>query len=571
MSLVLGGVTYVVPGAYSIQEIINAGGNAIPVFNVGVIIGTGISGVPYLAGIGSPPPLTAPDFILPFSDSALAKQYFGDVGDSNIITAMNFAKKTGAGTVYAINVNPLTALTGGLVANAAPVTAFTLNTTLKQYGVKANDTSLTIATSIHTIIPPKNVTLLTANSGTGKTISVASSDVIDRLVVGATVYINSNGYVAPVAKIIESKDSVAKTITFTVALATTALIADYARIYQEDTDNQEVSSAALTTPALVEAFYAASEYANIVIAAGVTLMPVTLAKTSFQLLTAATKATSPAATASDWQAIADNFQRWNEEFAIVNKKYMRVLNIVTSDAANHVSFATLATSMRNISKPIAVIAGVALGDYLLATSNAANPITRAKALNTDAIQLAGFGLDGYAAYLSLAAEIFGIRISNAITHNQTNDLLVASTVEKAYYQEETALETLCVNGVMAIKMTQTGFKIAQGLTTYQDHAVTFNPDTKMTYLVTLRDLADFDLRLMLELLDQFAGADGVTREVLSSAVVNASETELNQLGYITAYQIQSITKDGNAWTIERSIALESPTDFIGLINTIIVN
>jgi len=570
MSLTLGGVVYNVPGAFAITEVINQGGSTIPIFNVGCIIGTGISGIPYLNGIGTPPALTADEFILPFSDTGAAKAYFGDEGDSNIVTALKYAKKTGAGSVYTINVNPLTAMSGGTIANVTPVTALTLNTTLKQYGVKANDTSLTIATSIHTIIPVKNVTLLTANSGTGKTFSVASADVIDRLNVGDTIYINTNTYAAPVSKVIESKDSVAKTITVTVAIAVTALIADYARIYQEDTDNQEVSEA-LTTPALVEAFYATSKYASVVVAAGVTVMPVTLAKTNFQNITSATKATSPAATASDWEAITENFQRWNEEFALVNKKYIRVLNLITSDAANHASFATLATTMRGVSKPIALIAGCALGDYLLATSDAASPITRAKALNSDAIQLAQVGLDGNAAYLSMSPEIFGIRISNAITHNQTNDLLVATTVEKAYYQEDAALDTLCVNGVMAIKMTPTGFKLAQGLTTYQDHATTFNTDTKMTYLVTLRDLADFDLRLMLELLDQFVGADGVTREILSSAIVQASETEQNQLQYITSYQIQSITRTGNAWTVERTITLPGVTDFIGLINTIIVD
>jgi hypothetical protein len=300
-------------------------------------------------------------------------------------------------------------------------------------------------------------------------------------------------------------------------------------------------------------------------------MPVTLTKTLCQNLTAATKATSPATTATDWEAIADNFQRWNEEFAIGTGKYMRILNIITSDAANHASFASLGQTMKGINKPIGVIAGCALGDYLLATSNAANPITRSIALNTDVVQLAGFGLDGLAPYISLSPEIFGIRISQSVIHNQTNDLLVASTVEKAYYQEEAELDTLCVKGVMAIKMTPTGWKLAQGLTTYQNHSTTFNTGTKMTYLVMLRDLADFDLRLMLEILNDYAGADAVTQEVLSSVIVNASETEQNQLGYITGYQIVSITKTGNAWQVERNVSFESPTDFIGLVNTIIVN
>lgn len=567
MSLTLGGTTYSVPGAYSITKIINQGGNAIPVFNIGVLIANSMSMRPYLLGVGSTPAETADQFILPFSDADSLARAAGNAGDSEMVTAFQYAKKTGGGTIYCLNVRPLTAMTGGVVANATPVTAFTVKTTEKMYGVTANDTSLTIAASVHTIIPPKNVTMLTANSGTtSATISV--NQVPTGIRVGDIYFLVSNTVFASVAgqsMTVVSWDATAKTITFSAASSLDCTTAGYARIFQADTDNQEVSSSALTTVALVQAFYAASKYASVTMAAGITLMPVTLAKTYLQQLGSATPATAPAATASDWQAIVSNFQRWNEEFALVNKAYMRVLNLITSDSANHASFSALAVSMRAISKPIACIAGAALGE------TPAQLYARTFALNTDAFQLAGNGLDGLGAYLSYSPEIFGIRISNAITHNQTNDLIVATTVEVAYYQESTTLETLCNNGVMAIKVSKNGYQIAQGLTTYQNHTNTFNPDTKMTYLVTLRDLADFDLRLMLELLDQFAGADGVTREVLSSAIVQSSELEQNQLQYITGYQIQSITKTGNAWTIQRSVTLAGITDFIGLVNSIIVN
>ncbi len=86
----------------------------------------------------------------------------------------------------------------------------------KDYGAFVNDISLTIAASIHTIIPPKNSTLLTTNSGTGKTIFVGNASPFK---VGDTVLITSNSYAAPVSKIIESIDYDTNSITFTEAVA----------------------------------------------------------------------------------------------------------------------------------------------------------------------------------------------------------------------------------------------------------------------------------------------------------------------------------------------------------------
>ncbi len=59
------------------------------------------------------------------------------------------------------------------------------------------------------------------------------------------------------------------------------------------------------------------------------------------------------------------------------------------------------------------------------------------ALNSDDVQFAARGLDGVAAYKSLAGQLFGIRLANSVAHNQTNDEIVCSTVEKAYSQSLT--------------------------------------------------------------------------------------------------------------------------------------
>jgi hypothetical protein len=563
MALQLGNNTFFVPGAYAITKVINIGGAQLPVFNVGVIIAKQKKGKPFSVGIGASA-ITADQFILPYSNAADLKK---DYGSDEMLTYFRYAKKMGVGTVFVLGSRPTTQCTGATVSNVTPVVALTFKS--KDYGAHFNDISLTIATSIHTVIPPKNTVFLTAASGTDATIEV--EEVPSDLKEGDTVYLNSNAYAAPVSKIILSIDRTLKTITFTTNIAVSALTTDYARIYQEDTDNQEVSTEALDTVAKVTAFYATSQVLEVTPATGITLMPVTLAKTLLQNLTSATKATSPEPQASDWQDIADNFERWNEEFALINKFYMRVIGLVTSDAANHSAFCALATSMRAKNKPVQIVAGCALGDYALATSNAAHPIARLKALNTDEIQVAGFGLDGLDPYLSYSGEIFGTRLANAVNHNQTRDVLVASTVEKAFFQDDADLDAYVKAGVMSILMTPTGYKIVQGVTAYQDQSTTFNPDAKKTYLVMNRDLADFDLRATLEVLDTLVGADGVTSEMISTAMVTSGNKMKDEMKYITDFKVTRIYKEGNAWKAEREVAFDSPTDFVGLTNTIVVN
>jgi hypothetical protein len=645
--LVLDGVTYLVPGVYSVTKIIQEGGDALPVFNVGCIFGEGVRGTPYTVGHGTPT-MTADQFILPFTNTTDLIKQAGLEGDSSAVTFMRYAKKKGAGKVFFLNVRPLTKMSGGVVQNAvtgavlsiASVTAggtlyrvgdiltittggtgctcavatidtggIVLTVTLltagsgyttgatkattvspaggsnctlnigsvdtgvnaltfasKDYGAFVNDTSLTIATSIHTIIPPKNSTLLTTNSGTGKTIFVGDASPYK---VGDTVLITSNAYAAPVSKIIEAIDYDTNAITFTVAVAASALTTDYARIFQEDTDNEEVSDA-LTTPQLVTTFYATSKYLSVAISAGITVMPVTKTKTYIQDLTSATKATSPSTSTGDWQNCADDFARWNNEFALVNKVYLRVIGLTTTDNENHVAFSDLAVAQRALNKPIAVVAGCELGDYLKSSSDADYPMKRVFELNSENFQLAGFGLDGYSAGLSLAGELFGIRLANNVNHNQTWDDIVASTVEKFYSQDDAEYQTMVTAGVVSILGTKTGFKISQGVNTYQDQSSTFNPDSKKTYLVQNRDVADFDLRAMIELLETVNGTDGITKETLADLVVKTSDL-LVSAGIILSYSITDITKSGNAWTVKRQASIDSPTDFIGLENTLLVN
>ena len=249
---------------------------------------------------------------------------------------------------------------------------------------------------------------------------------------------------------------------------------------------------------------------------------------------------------------------------------MRVIGLTTTDADNHGAFADLAVAQRALNMPIAVVAGCELGDIAKSSSDSDYPVKRAFALNSQDFQLAGFGFDGLSAGLSYAGELFGIRLANNVNHNQTWDDIVASTVEKSYAQDDADYQTMITAGVVSILGTKTGFKISQGVSTYQDQSTTFNPDTKSTYLIQNRDVADFDLRAMIELLETVNGTDGITKESLSNLVVKTSEL-LVSAAIITSYTITSITKSGNAWTVKRTASIDSPTDFIGLENTLLVN
>jgi hypothetical protein len=557
---------YFVPGVYSVLKIINNSQQALPAFNVGVIIGKQQKGVPLSAGLSSVETgrLTGDKLFLPYTDESDLQNDYGPEGDNQILTYFRYAKKLGAGTIYVGGINPLTPLTGGVIQNATPANAVTIGT--QGYGATVNDISITIADSIWTIIPPKNELLLTADSGTGATVSVADVSIY-LSAIGQTVYLTDNAYDAPVACVISSVDPVANTITFTADIGASALKANYARIFQPDTQNQEVSPA-LTTPALLTAWFATEKYLTATVVGSVTLMPATLAKTPIQYLTSAILATSPAASSTDWDNACANFIRWNEEFALVNHVYMRVIGAVTSDSGNHASLSALAVNSRAVHKPLQVVVGCALGDYK--SDSTPNPSARAIALNTDGVQFTGFGIDGYDAYLSSAGEMFGIRLANPVNHNQTGDLFVANSVEVAYFQEDPDLAAFTQNGVIMAVMSSTGYKVNQGLTTYQDQTTLFNVNTKQTYLVMLRDLADYK-QVATDQILQNLGTNGVTQDTISAALTNLGIYLRDTLQYISSYQLVSITKVGNAWQVEDSSGVEAPTDFIGMTNDIIID
>ena len=358
------GQTFFVPGVFAVTQVVNESGTDVPVFNVGVIIGKQQKGVPYTQGIqnGSVPPvMTADQFILPFTNSADLAAEGGDSGDNDILTMFGYAKAQGAGTVFTLNVNPLTALSGVAINNNAGTPALSLTAKSVGFGAEANDIQLTIASSIHTIVPPMKETFFTADSlTTDTTVHVGNAG---KYQAGASVYATDNSATAPIPLTVLSVDPVNNTVTFTTTVGTALTKAHYARLFMLNSAGA-VTSSALTDSNALTSFYSNNGILTAAVVAGVT-PPTTLAATFLGTVAGATQATSPTATSTDWSAIANNFQRWNTEFAIINQVYIRYLLLGTSDSTNHAAFSALATSMAGINKPIICISGCALGDINL--------------------------------------------------------------------------------------------------------------------------------------------------------------------------------------------------------------
>jgi hypothetical protein len=361
----------------------------------------------------------------------------------------------------------------------------------------------------------------------------------------------------------------ANKVTFTAAVTVSALVTDNARLFMDDTVNQEVSATALTTVAAVQAFYANSKIVTCTIASGITLMPVTFASARLRASAGVTLGTWVDATATDWTNIANNFQRWNDEIAAVYKYYIRVVGAMVSTYTIHPTLATMAATLRTNGNPIKVITGCALADYALTTSDNSYPVVRAQTLNNDDILLAGFGLDSLAAYKTLAGEIFGMVLANNVGHNLTHDQVVCTTVEKAYGQADTTYLTFIQAGVIAIQSTKNGYVISQGVTTYQDQTTTFNTVTKRTYLSSMRDLADYDTIAANQTLQNYVGADGVTATVVAKVLTDLANQEI-QSGIILSAAIISIVQSQNAWIATRQVTIPTPTDFVGVVTQIIV-
>jgi hypothetical protein len=575
MPITIGGLTYDVPDVYGYIQVKRTGGIALPSFQNILFIGKAKKGMPFNATgkIGS-------EIIKAFNSVTDVEEYYGN---SDLSVAYNYAKMGGAGVAYFVNVAPLTLASATLKDDAGtPVATMTVTPKDKFYGAAGNDISVTVGVATDdvtfTIIPPKFTKFLSAN-GASSGLSVTLEDV-SGLNVGQSVKMNDNAAAAPEVLTIASINTDTKVVTFTTALTANHTTANYARIFVEDTDNQEVKTFDSTSATFVQDALAWINGGQILNATrGDTQtgdLATAVTKVYLQNVASATKGTSPDPTetaSGDYDDCAAALPALIESFSNYTGVRLRLFSLLTSNSAVHAVYKALAATMRNVpmQMSIQVISGCATGDVALASSEANNSINRAKALNTDEFLLAAFGLDDLPAYLSLAPQVAGIMSINGVGHNLTNDVISATKVEKhlGLFNQETETAPLLRAGLLVVKTGIDGFKLVQGLNTYQWRNSIWNEVDKKTYLVRERQIVDYIYEAYRIGMKIGVGADNYTPDI---AIVQGNEILKQFVGlYISEYKITRAYKVGNAVHTEFSIKIINTTDFIGFTMTVEVS
>ena len=563
MPLTIGSKTWTVPGAYGTIEVINLGSVSLPAFNNIIFVGSSRRGLPSTSSATR----KSYEFIKSFSSLADAQDFYG----SSILTqAFQEAQIGGAGVINLVNVAPLTNGLATVKDNAGtPVTTFDIVPEDKFFGSAGNDISLTISTAssntTFTIIPPKLTKWLTAYASTTST--WLSPENVEGLAVNQAIKLWDNSASAPQATTIMEIDSTNLKIRI-ADLPTSAYAASaYARIFLEDTDHQEVATFASTASITdVISFINKGSTFNATRGVYTGAVPTTLTKTYFQTFTGATKGTSPVATDSasgSYDTFAASAGQWFATFTNYTGVRIRILGLLDSAAAEHLVYSGLALTLRtNNQYSIQVVSGCALGDILL--SSGTDPITRAKALNSDDFILAGMGYDGKAAYLSLAPRFAGMMSANSVLHNFTNDSISATTVEYLLGASNVDVTAKFLAAGVLVIGTGANFYIVQGINTWQNQATRWTSDGAHTYKIMQRQIVDYVYEGYKTQMNRVVGADGYGPAVASAqglSILNKYERG----GFITDYKMVDAWRDGDAVLTKPNIVPAEETDFVGWI------
>jgi hypothetical protein len=181
-----------------------------------------------------------------------------------------------------------------------------------------------------TLLPPKNVKRLVQDSGTSDFIYVNS---IRGLSAGTDVYLQSNGYAQPVLKTIKSIDTVRNTtkggyrIIFTSSFSSTASMADYARIYQEDNTHTENIqwTGDFTVIKAADAINASSHLIDALAVDGAAILPDSAVKTLIQnTLAGGAGIMSEAVTSATSTTLSDTLAGWT--VGALTGKYVRIIS-----------------------------------------------------------------------------------------------------------------------------------------------------------------------------------------------------------------------------------------------------
>lgn len=506
--------------------------------------------------------------------------------DSDLAVATAFAKRHGLPWAYYVAGNALTRASVP-AHSAGPVVQGSIYA--KKFGAIGGHIQLQVVAGVTVrITPVKRYSRLTADALTGATrLYVKASDWLapgDVIYVGDNNTANAAKTVSTVGSELSSTGQVRYYVELTAALAADLTTAQYGLILQYDTQAQEAPATFGDVQEMMDWFNEESEYLGFQKDAGTFTNPAALialaTATPLKEIAAwgvVVPGTSPASTSGNHTTLLGSLDSTDwDRFALDQQVIPRAFLVLSSSSTIHGLWRDWAIAKRTLGESVSVDVGCAWGDVDVSASNDTNPGVRAAALDCDSVSLWAGGLDKIAAYLSLAAAVFGLRVGRGLRHNLTNDDLVYSSIEYAWDERNGGeLTYLHRRGVGTYRLSTAGgsirYRVSQGLTTRQLNASAWNESDASTPLIMQRDIADFIDRVMREELDGTqVGADEVTRDSVAAVAVRKLEKQLKRFGYIRSYTITGIELDatGAGWNVEYSVRLPVTNDYMGLTTTI---
>jgi hypothetical protein len=573
MSFVFNGKTYDIPGSYGLLEVIQNAGANIPDFQVGLIVGRSIKGVPYSANLPASQLIRAYD-----NGTDLIRDY----GDDNIYNAYKYMSKHGGGMVFVINAMKNNVSYSATLKDTTPVTAkdaLVFTAKPNWAGVCANDAKIVISKTgdIQTLAltPPKNTKIVMETSAIGNNLLYLNS--VSGLSTGSEIVITDNNHTGATEyesfKItsidpVWNDDKKGFKITLDGTLETAADIAHAARVFQSDVDNKEIftwDTTKYTIHQVADMVNKGSDIFSVTVDDDASKSELAAITESYmQNVSGATKGNTATnkleTTDADYQSICGSFPSWMKDFENVNKVKIRLVYVDSNDTNVHADFKDLAVTMRTAKAPICVIAGAPWNTPIDDEQND-GLIQRAKTIASDDFVLCGGGADNLPANLSFAPSVLGLKMGNAINHNLTRDQLNFSSVEMDWTDSD--ITKLLKNGVFVYDKYPTGFRVVRGINSYQDQTHVWNSQDRKTYLQMPRDLADAFFRGLLEGLDNdLVGSDQVTRKKVETYCVKTGNN-FKASGLINDFKVLAIKRGEAGWLPEVQIEVDDPTDFFG--------
>lgn len=586
------GIAVYPPGVISSTRVASSLPGPLPQFHVPILLGAGSNGHPYNAdslAVANETPFTPFRRVAVESDAAA---YFGE--NSDIHVAMKFAKRHGLPFCYVANLSALTR--AAIIADTVTTNVEQFTLFARKFGPAHNWAKITFSAGILTLIPVKRYALLAADLGSAAT-RVTFQRGYDWLTVGAAITIGSNAVAGVARTILATGVEIGATgqrtywAELSSAVGSGCTTAQYAMVLQYDTDRTLIAPTTFTTSqAMIDFFnttltagYVAVKHANFTDAIPATISSATPLK-EITAWGTVTKGVSPAPTGSDVDAFIALMNGGElDAFKLREQLVPQTYLLVDSSATNHGKLRDYATAERTriYGDPISVTAGCAWGDTVVGAGNSTDPTFRAASLNSQDVQLAAGGLDREGAYVSLAPALWARRCAGGPGHNQTNDELVFSELEKKWNNITLGeLDALCKKGVATYKLSAGSsgfrFKVCQGLTTLQaNNGLIWNVSDATTWSTMQRDLADFvELVLREDFEDQIIGADRVDANAIAAVLQRRAERSLVARGFIKpggfTITLLALNDAGNGYDLQWSIRLPDTVDYLSFRTTILV-